>query len=269
MPQEFVMLRTKANVCSAEAQINGIPICRVVPSRPLDLRPVHEYLIPGRNKFTLIAQPGPTPSRALEALPEPFVPDSKTAASLQLVSGPPGVFPDDPAVRELLLIEWTPPAGQPIAEPVPLERELEIPSVGKPWDWLSGDTFEGADSLAPVAALLAQLRESMNRRDIEPFMARAHIRFRNISAAYALNAAEEMQEFRESFLASSAEAGFRMLETDPKMMDLRICAGGKLVDCVDTFWEPVLRSAPLPNRVTRVRYPIKVARIAGKLEIVL
>ena len=60
-----------------------------------------------------------------------------------------------------------------------------------------------------------------------------------------------------------------MQELDPKNMDLRICATRKLVDCVDRSWEPLLRSAKLPNGVTRIRYSIKDARLAGGLRIVL
>jgi hypothetical protein len=268
MRAEFLILETTANQCTAESQINGIPICRLTPSSGLDSTPVHEYLIPGDNTFTLVVEPGPTPSQALAPAAQPFVLKDKTRASLRLMGMPPGSFPEDPGVRELLRLNWEPGAGQAVAVPAVIEKAIEIPFAVRHWSWLAGDSFENPASLQAIAAMIAGLRESFERRDPEPFIARAQVRFRELSAAYELDLATEVREFREQFERLSVEGGFEWQPLDVEQIDLRLCAGARLVDCVDRSWEPLLRSAKLPNGITRVRYPIRVASLGGSLQIV-
>ena len=74
---------------------------------------------------------------------------------------------------------------------------------------------------------------------------------------------------RADFQKLAAEPDFQMLTLDRLAQDLRICADGKLIDCVDKSWEPLLRSVKRPNGVTRIRYPVKAARIGGTVQITL
>ena len=185
------------------------------------------------------------------------------------MSMPRGAFPEDPGVHELFRIDWTPPPGQPVETPAVLERVLEMPNAGHRWQWLDGEPFDTAASLQAVTDMLTECRDGMNRGDPEPFIERAQARFRAMLAAYGLDVSDEIAIFREEFRSLAGEAGFQMQGLDPLTMDLRVCADEKLVDCVDRSWEPLLRSAKLPNGVTRLRYPIKVARLGGTVQVVL
>jgi len=269
MIKDFLIVETSTYQCAAESQINGIPLCRLTPTTSiLDSRPVHQFLLPDRNILTLVVEPGPTPTQALAPAAQPFSPKPKTMASLRLMSMPRGSFPEDPGVRELLRIDWRPAPGQPVATPVVLVKSIGIPSVGKRWSWLGGDPLEGAASLQAIAGMISALRAGFEHRDPEPFIARAQVRFREASEAYELSVDDEVRKFREQFQRLSGEPGFQMQPLDAEQMDLRVCASGKLVDCVDRSWEPLLRSTKLPDGSTRLRYPIKVASLAGTLQIV-
>jgi hypothetical protein len=269
MPQQFFMLEIKVRKCTAEAWINDIPCFRVTPSRSTILRAVHQYLLPGANRFTIVIQPGPTPGVGRIPGLGTFIPEDDTSASLRLMSMPEGSFDGDPGAVELFRLDWAPPPAQPVVAPVVLENEVAIPGAGHEWEWLNGDTFGGPAALTDVVAMLNVCREAMDRRDPEPFLERAQMRFRANQLAYGLETEPEMATFRQQFAAISAEPGFAMEPLNPMTMDLRICGGGKLVDCLDLGWEPVLRSVKQMNGVVRLRYPIKAASVKGVIQIVL
>ena len=263
------MLETQVSNCVAEAQINGVPICRVgADGATLDSRPVNHFILPGSNVFTLVAQPGATPRTALT----PNAIDSKAkenmSASLRLLSVPPGAFHDDPAAREMLSVNWKPKPAQPYRAPVLLSGQLEFPANLPAWSWTKGASLRSDAALESVGTMLADLLESFSRGDPEMFIARSNIRFTEVSTAFDTSIDDDVRRFREQFQRISTEPGFEMHALDPETMDLRICADGKLVECLDRAWEPLLRSMRSPNGITRLRYPMKVADIGGRLEIV-
>ena len=76
-----------------------------------------------------------------------------------------------------------------------------------------------------------------------------------------------MATFRQQFVQLGEAGPFEPI--DPKELDLRICGGGKLVDCLTRVWEPALRTVRQADGVVKMRYPIKVARLGGEIRIVL
>lgn len=268
MLQNFLMLETRAERCAAEARINDIPVCELRLTRILDHRPVHEYLLPSRNQFKLIVQPGPIPSLALKSGDEPFVPLPETLASLRLLSMPKGTFDDDPGVTELFRLEWKPAAGEQLETPVVLEQELEIADAGYEWERLAGEPFDDS-TLRDVVLMLQTCREAFAHRDPEPFLRLAQPRFRASLIAYGLEIPPEIEMFRQDFAEICAAPGFEMQPLNPEQLDLRICGHGKLVECVDRSWEPALRTVKLANGVTPARYPAKAAILNGATAIVL
>jgi len=266
---EYLMLETQVSNCIAEAQVNGVPICRVgADGATLDSRPVNHFVLPGSNTFTLVAQPGATPRTALT----PNAIDSKAkenmSASLRLISVPPGSFPDDPAAREMLSVSWTPKPAQPYRAPVLLSGQLEFPKHLPAWSWTNAVSLRSEAALESIGAMIGELLESFSRGDPELFITRSNLRFAEVSAAFDTSIDDDVRRFREQFQRISSEPGFEMHPIDAETMDLRICADGKLVECLDRAWEPLLRSNRLGNGITRLRYPIKVADIGGRLEIV-
>ena len=267
----FLMLDLKCDRTSAEAYINGIPVARVAdgPGKTLRMfRPVNEFIVAGTNILTLVVAPGDLPSLAL--IPYGVQTDVTPASvTLTLSRLPEGAFYDDPAAERLLAISWQSPVVA-FSTPVVLNQSVELQGNGQNWAWRRGGVLPDRSVWkSGVFELLRYLRERMQRRDLEPYIQLADPRYLDIAAAYQIPAEDRLQQFREQFARISTEDNWEMEQIDMDRMDPRICADGRLIECVDTDWLPSLRTTPLENGVIRLRFPTFLAVIDGQWRIVL
>lgn len=267
---EYFILDVDTNLCAAEAWINGIPVVRCSPADGVQAQfPIHEYLIPGPNKFQLVVEPGPTPSRSLEANPKPLVTPPKMFARMRFMRMPEGSFPEDPGVQTLFDLDYRPSPGTVLPIPAVFNAESGAPQWAVRPTWVDAQPVPDSPSARNfVAAFLNQIVQSMNRGDIEPYLASSRMRFEEISAVYRLPVASEIQDFRAQFTRISAAPGFQMAPVVPADLDLRWCGGGRVIDCVDKAGQPVLRSTPGPNGLVAYRLPAKVAFFNRELHFV-
>src|SRR5258708_12501548 len=105
---ETWMLDLDSSHAAAEAWINGIPVARVSGDTLQTQVAVHEYLLPGKNKFQLIVEPGA---------------GAKSFAHLRLMQMPQGSFPEDPAVKTHANLEFRPKPENPSKPPSLLQPE--------------------------------------------------------------------------------------------------------------------------------------------------
>lgn len=267
---EFFMLDVDTNFCAAEAWINGIPVARCSAADGVQRQfPVHEYLIAGINKFQLVVEPGPTPSRAFEPNPKPLTVPGDFFARMRFMRMPAGTFPEDPRVQTLFDLNYRPPAGTILPVPAVLEAESGAPPWASRPSWLDAQPVPDTPaSRAFVANFLTQISQAMNGGDVEPYLAAARIRAQEVAAAYQLGAEAQMESFRAQFKRISARPGFQMAPIVPDDLDLRWCGGGRVIDCVDKKGQPVLRSAADSNGNVSYRLPAKVAFFNRELHIV-
>jgi hypothetical protein len=270
MVKEFVMLRVNCSRCNAEAWVNGLPVSRVAASGfPLDSRPILEYLLPGNNQFVLLVEPGTNPSNPTAA-GKPFVATSRTFATLDVLSGPQGAFPEDPSVRRLATLEWRPAQGSPVQPPVQLQTSVLFNVALPTWSWQKATPLSmSADLNATVQRFLAAIANRLNQRDVRPYVVAAQTKFRELAVAYGTTAAELTDKFVAQFNRLSAAPDFRLVTPAFDTMALRVCADGQIVDCLDTGFEPLLRAAKRESDgVTPIRYPTKIAIFGQEIRIV-
>jgi hypothetical protein len=184
---------------------------------------------------------------------------------------PEGAFYDDPRARVAGELRWQAPlTGFPA--PVALSGQIEFAGASRNWFWPTGATLTAVDEVAvkkSVFELLRGLRESLNEKNPEPYLELAQPRFQDVTAAYQLPAGERVSVFREQFSRVCGEDGWGMEEIRFDQMDPRICANGRIVECVDRNWLPTLRSRPTPDGAVRLRFPTLLAHIGGNWRIVL
>ena len=269
MVQEIYYLRLNAAGCVAEAWLNGVAVSRVDPVNCLlDGRPVHDYLLPSKNVVTLVVSPG-----AQAALP--FAPgDSYTAvpgmyATLDLLAGPRGVLPDDPAVRKLASLAWRPEPGSSVVPPVIRNAEAELPVWFPRWSWLDASpVVPSADLNKMVYVFVRRLAEGFRAGDPSIYMQYAGTRFREVAQAFGMTEDEIRTNFLRQWQRLSVRTGFQFALPDPAQLAVRVMAGGKMLDCIDTSFQPILRSEKLEDGSTPLLYPLRLSFFGRDVQIV-
>jgi hypothetical protein len=260
MLQEIYYLRLHAAGCFAEAWLNGIAVSRVDPVYcRLDGRPVHDYLLPAKNIVTLVVSPG-----ALAAQPfAPAAPDRGPpgrVAPRALLAGPRGVLPDDPAVRKLASLVWRPAPGAVVSPPVLLNAEAELPVWLPSWSWLEATPVAPSPELNQlVFVFVRRLAEGFRGGDPSLYLQFAGTRFREVAQAYAVKEEDTRTNFLRQWESVSARDGFQFSLPDPAQLAVRVMAGGKMLDCIDANFQPILRAEPLENGSTPLLYPLRLS----------
>lgn len=271
----FLMLDLECTRVSAEAYLNGIPVARVDQSArqtPRIFRPIHEYVVPGAtNTLTLAVAHGSRPSNSLESRGLCQAP-SEANVRLAVSILPEGAYYDDPGVRQVSEIRWQTPAGPGFAAPVILTQPVDIPNLGyghAKRTWAEGAVIAPANLRDDITPVLRYLRDSLAKGDPEKYIEMAQPRFQDIATAYGRPAGEIVNELREQVRRVHGEGDFDLEEIRADNMDPRLCAGGRLVECVDANWLPTLRTKPLSTGSMRLRFSTFLANIGGQWRIVL
>jgi len=268
--QEIFYLRLNCSGCRAEAWVNGIDVSRVDPIVcPLDGRPVHEYILPAKNHLALLINPDPYPSTPMKP-GDPFTATARTFATLHLLQGPRGALPDDPEIRTLAQIEWRPPVDSQVQPPLVLETEVELPVWLPRWSWLDATPISASGDLnRQVFSVVRLLAESMRKGDTAPYIRAAETRFAEVAQAYGLSADETKANFAAQWAKLSAKPGFEIALPAMDSMALRVVAGNRVIDCIESDFEPMLRAKKIEeNGTTPIRYPIRLAVFGRELRII-
>ncbi|OGS19038.1 MAG: hypothetical protein A2219_08235 [Elusimicrobia bacterium RIFOXYA2_FULL_50_26] len=269
MEKHYLMLSVIVVGVRAEVYVNDIPLGLYDPVKsPSETQPVNQYLVDGKNEVAVVIEPGPTPSQSQSLRREEKLAESGSI-QIQLTQYPEGVFPGSSSGQELLKIEWSADAGQTVTVPI---RQSKIADLGRMygvWQWQTAPRLDLSTArVAEVQRLLQQLVESLQRGDGTLFVSLAGVKFEENGRAYGLGVGERKEKWRDDLAEMAGEKDWRVLPVAQTGMDLRLCAGGRMIECIGRDWMPVLRANPDAEGLPTVRYPIFLADIGGKLQIV-
>lgn len=266
---EVFYLRLDASGCRAEAWVNGVDVSRVDPlSVPRSGRPVHEYLLPSRNHLALVVNPDRYPSTPMKP-GDPFQAAGDIYATLHLLQGPRGSLPGDPEVKTLAAIEWRPAQGTQVQPPIVLEAEAELPVWFPRWSWLEATPVTlSADLNRQVFGVVDLLAGALRRGDVNPYLRAADTRFQEMAQAYGLSPDVTRSNFTNQFQELSGESDFEISEPALDRMALRLVAGGRVIDCYEHDFEPMLRAKKIANGTVPVRYHTRLAVFGRELRII-
>jgi hypothetical protein len=99
-------------------------------------------------------------------------------------------------------------------------------------------------------------------------MRAAETRFQEVAQAYGLSADVTRSNFTEQFQRLSSGPKFEISEPSIDRMALRLVAGGRVIDCYESDFEPMLRAKKIDNGTVPVRYPTRLAVFGRELRIV-
>lgn len=243
----FYVIEAKVKGCAAEFYLNGFALTVCSDDKGLELvQPVNQYILDGENELAFVVKPGKIPSQA-----ESGPPEGKTEAevyttgsesvTVKLCRYPFGAVTGGPDQQVLQTLTWPLEIHEETHE-YPLRMAVRFPLATGTGPWL----WEGLPEITldekareEIAAFLESLRASLEARDPEPFLAAGAPRFDELAKAY-----EDPPYKKRNILRRTTAEVDGMQALDPATFDLRLAAGGRLVECLAKDWDAILRGAP-------------------------
>jgi len=255
----LMVLRLDVQGCDAEAQFNGVPLLRATPQQPVALLPVHEFTMMGSNELALLLHPGP--AGAAPPPPEPRLADGQTFASLRLLLPRLDGVAHPASARSLAQLDWASAADAVYEAPFSLRQAVQLPTAFPRWRWLDAPPVADATALRPlVAAFLLEIALGMARGNPEPWLQATRLRLEEQASAYQRPLADDLARLRRH-LAGLQVQGLKMALPAAAQLQLRLVAGGRLLDCLGSDGGPALRGS-LANGA-QLAWPARVAVVEG------
>ena len=262
--------------CAAELRLNGLPLLYFERSKAVNgAIAAHEYLVPGSNRIELWVEPGAKPSLA-DAKHRVSLADDAWAR-VKLVRYPAGVFADDENGEVLVEINWRASdekleRDREKAETFPkiLIRDIAVDIGSWRWSWLDAPPLTMDDVLlTETRMVMDRVIKAFRSGDLGALWSVTEVCIRDVFRAYPAIEEESFRKDLGEFLeyyrkGPDADPVFPI---QPDRHDFRLVAGGKVLQCVDDDFQPSIRLRS-PEDGSPVPYPLLLARINGRLEVV-
>ncbi|MGE0442206.1 MAG: hypothetical protein AB7L66_05235 [Gemmatimonadales bacterium] len=268
MAIDWIVLELRAAHCRAEAWLNDIPLARVgFLQTTSEARPVNEFATQGRNELRLVVNPGPRPSVARVRTAEPArAPDA--AAIATLVRYRQGAVSGDGSGQVLATAAWTAREdGEP--EPFPAEAvataDVTLP-LG-PWGFSTAPPLAlGTELEAEVADVIGILSSGLAAGEPDAYFQLGVPSLQETARAYELSPDVGVETLRAVVAESRNEPHWSFPGVPRDQWDLRLVAGGRMVECIAADWEPILRSVTGADGGA-FDIPLYLGRLGGRLQV--
>lgn len=256
--ERLMVVKLKAQGCTAEAWFNGLPVARVDAAAPECVVPVHEAALVGSNRIELLIGPDTEPGAPAEPATHAM------AAQLQLLLPRTGTLIDEQQTRSLAQLDWATAGGEELALPVRRVQEAELPIRFPRWRWMDAPVVEPTPALTLQAhAFISGLARDLARGQTESFLAATRLRTEELALAYQRSPEAEtarLREWLEQLYASS-----RLVWQPLTVEDLRLrrLAASRLLECRTASGRAALCTVP-DKTGTVLALPLKLSVVEGR-----
>ena len=258
--------------CAAEFYLNDIPIVlRSQDGGRLFGGQVNELVVDGINEIGAVIQPGPQPGQSLTGRGgkrDRFVAkEAKVFAALSTY--PPGAVVGGPDRTQLIRLEWDgEPDGWPEVFPKVVAQAEDLGPLLGEWAW------EGAPRITldeptrqEITDFLGTIHAALSAGDPEVFIEAGAVRLAEVEKAFDLKPGSKAEHVRKVTLRDAAAPWWGLQSLDTGQFDLRLCAAGRLVECIGRDFQPVLKENPDDDGGVG-QYDMLLARIDDQWQIV-
>jgi hypothetical protein len=266
----FYVIEAEVKGCEAEFYLNDIAVAMNRPEAGhYHAQPVNHLVIDGENELSFIVKPGPYPSMALTGPPqgkseEEHEPGGGQSVTVHLSRYPFGAVVGGPDREVLQSLAWPLEIHEePHEYPLRMATTFTRATGTGPWVWQSSDEITLDEATRnEINAFLNGLWASLEAKDPEPFLDAAAPRFDELATAFE----DPPYKKRNAFRKLAAEIT-TMQPLEPDSFDLRLAARGRLVECLQKDWGPILRGAPDKDG-NEDQYDMFLGRLDGTWKII-
>lgn len=126
-----------------------------------------------------------------------------------------------------------------------LEQPGQLWPSGLPtWGWEAAPVLLLERDLDAVMRFIQQVHQMLDSRALAAMINLVSRVTVELATGYGLDPQQDLQSYEALLREQFARPDWRMVPLDPEAMDLRLCAGGRMVECVQRDREPVLQAVP-------------------------
>ncbi len=206
-----------------------------------------------------------------DSLPEqrgvPLQPQARVTAMLSRY--PVGATVGEGAGVPLIRLDWS---ARGVAssmrrqdQPFPLEirkRQDIGPMFGRP-AWRDADLLQLDDGmLSEIHELVLKTALSLEGGDGASVVAMSARKYEEVARAYGISADDRARLFERMIAEASSGDRWLFMTPEPDELSLRVCAEGRMVECVGTDWLPLVRTVRSGDGSFRL--PMFVGKLGGE-----
>lgn len=276
MSSSLVHFQVYSGNVSFEACLNDIPIVSLAesPAGYDQSIPVNQYVIPEYNRVDLWVDIAGKPSECRR--PHKKTPPKDARAIVRIVRYPNGRV--EPSAEEILLmLEWEAhrdPEGT--VYPLNVGANLDMGKGLGSWSWQSAPPLLLTDVVVEEArVLLEAMRQAIRSGEVSRVLELLRINFDEVKKAYSVTDDSLSMAGLAAFIGRYAAEPDRVLPIEPSKFDLRLVAGGRMIETLNEDWltSLCLRQAMTdqdgaPAGEAILPYSLLLARVGDVLRIV-
>ncbi len=244
MASDWIVVECRAVGCRAELYLNDIPVARAgFDMATATTMPVNQYVVTGANEFAVVVKPGPTPAQALEPAPKPEAAGGLAVTATVSQYRRNSVSGDGSGVV-LATIAWIGKGGDELEQfPVRLTAPMSVPLELGPWQWQGAEPLTlDQPTIDHVGVLIEAIRSGLAAGDPRSFLELGSMSLREIARAFG-DSPEAGANVLRALVDDGRQAPHWRFPPVPRdRWSLRLVAGGRMIECVDADWEPIVRS---------------------------
>ncbi|MFO0616582.1 MAG: hypothetical protein U0414_28575 [Polyangiaceae bacterium] len=248
MAADFYVLECEAEGCDAEFWLNDIPVVLRGPKHgEYASTPVNQLVRDGVNTISAIIRPGPKPSEAAtggdKGKSRRAPADEKVWAKLSAY--PMHAVVGGPDAEHLVEFHWPPDPKVAEEHPLVISASKDLGELFGPWAHQSAAPLTlDEPTRAEILAYLKEIRALLEAGDCEGFLDKQKVRVAETALAYGKRPANKKNEIRRVIADEFGKPSWVLLPIPEDKLDLRLVGEGRVVDCIGTDWEPLVRRGP-------------------------
>ncbi len=266
---EAIHAEVELRHCGADLWLNGFPLRRRRhPGDPFASIPVHWYLVNGQNKLEVVVEPGARPTLSREHTGYRRL--IGASAIGRLIRYPIGAITDPDNGTLLGEINWQPPDDRDEAYPLVLSANIDVRTPFPRWAWQDAPVLTLDEATQKEAlSVLSRAHEAFDRGEVKAMLDLLKVRFDEGLSAHPHADRKTLEEELKGWVEEVASDEVEVLPLAPERHDMRLCAGGRVLELIDQDNRPSQRYRTEDDEGDDVTgYPMMLARVGGRLAIV-
>lgn len=264
MARAAIVLEAQVRGCSAEYYVNDIPVARLSPEVARVAVPLNHLLVSGLNTVEMLVNPGPSPSTARAGVRALRATGMRAIAQVALY--PADGFPGDASAPRLLELAYS-GSDREEAFPRAVGSGVELDVPFPTWAWARAPALQlDAPTIAEATQVVAALHAALRRGQPTAVAWLKRLAAQEVASAFGESATEQEARVVQLLEVAMRSPGWALAPLTDDLFDFRLCARGRLIECVARDWDPVVRSLPDADGES-IEFPMWLGRADGELRI--